>query len=122
MRSYQQFNWPKTPEVNRESRRQGDIMAKRGVTVLPSPPRNLRVKSGTGYITVAWDAPVQLQGVASWRIYLDTESNLVETIGDIARTSAQISLSDHATHNVYVSSVNPMGKESRKILVQGAAS
>ena len=121
MKSYQQFNWPKTQDVNRESRRQGDIMTRRGVTVLPPPPRNVRVNSGTGYITVMWDAPVQPQGVASWRIYLDTESNLVDTIGDTSRTSTQISLSDHAQHGVYVSSVNPLGKESRKIRTQGAA-
>ena len=122
MQSYQSFNWPKTRDVNRDSRRQGDLMTKRGLTVLPPPPRNLRVNSGAGYITVVWDAPQNPLGVASWRIYLDNENSLVDTIGDTARTSTQINLSDKAKHNVYASSVNPMGKESRKILAQGAAS
>ena len=121
MRSYHGFDWPKTVEVNREARRQGDLISKRGVTVLPPAPRNVTVNSGTGYITVMWDAAQNAQGVTSWRIYLDHENNLVDTIGDTARTSKQISLSDHAKHNVYVSAVNPLGKESRKVLVQGAA-
>ena len=121
MQSYQSFNWPKTRDVNRDSRRQGDLMSKRGITVLPPAPRNVRVNAGTGYITVVWDTPQDLRNVQSWRIYLDTENNLVDTIGDTARTSTQVNLSDHAKHNVYVSSVNPMGKESRKVNAQGAA-
>ena len=121
MKSYQPFSWPKTQAVNRSARQQGDIISKRGSTVLPAAPRNVRVNSSTGYITIVWDAPQDPQNVQGWRVYLDNENNLIDSIGDVAHRSTQVSLSDHAQHGVYVSSVNPMGKESRKIRAQGAA-
>lgn len=122
MRSYNDFNWPRTQGVQRDARRQGDLMVRRGITLLPPPPRNVRVNSGAGYITALWHAPQDVRNVQSWRVYLDTESKLIDTISDTARTSTQVSLSDHAVHNVHVSSVNPLGKESRKVRAQGAAS
>jgi hypothetical protein len=72
---------------------------------------------------VTWNLPVVplAASVTGWRIYLDTENNLVGAISDAVLTTYQVGVSDTHKHNIFVSSFNRMGLESRKVQAQGSA-
>jgi len=107
----------------RAKRRSGDLFNARGLATRPPPPRNIIVSGTHAVLIVKWDAPAfpLVNYVNGWRIYLDTESNLVASISDAALTTYQVSIGDTQKHNIFVSSLNRMGLESRKVQAQGSA-
>lgn len=85
----------------------------------PDPPRDLQVTVGTLDVTISWTAPVNPVDVAGWRVYKDTESNLIDKIADPSTTQVKIKLSISSPTAFYISSVNSIGQESIKIQAIG---
>lgn len=113
MKSYSQFSWPRTIDVRQEQQRNSDLMRVKGDSRLPPPPTNLLVYKNGTVISVSWNAPVDSRfNIAGYRVYLDTESNRIQAINDPGTTSTTITIVASTNHNVFVSCVNPAGKES----------
>lgn len=92
----------------------------RGVSGLPEPPRDLQVQPAAGGVLVTWKLPVGHDRVAGWRIYLDTESNLVAQVRDKGTRQMFIPLSSGPTpnsSNIMVSAITTLGRESGKRVV-----
>ena len=123
MKSYLPLTVPQTPEAAGNLRRGADLYNARGSAQAPAPPRNILVTGGSKVLVVTWNPPVpQLAGtVTGWRIYLNTETNLIGAISDPALTTYVVTVGDTIKHNVFVSSLNRMGLESRKVQAQGSA-
>ena len=121
--SYGPLVTPQTPGTMRAKRRSGDLFNARGPASRPASPRNIIVTGAHAALTVKWDAPTLplANYVTGWRVYLDTESNLIGSISDAALTTYQVSVSDTHKHNIFVSSLNRLGLESRKVQAQGSA-
>lgn len=107
------FTWPRTKDSATQRAQDSDALRVRGTSQLPPAPTFLRLaKSGTK-LTADWDAPIfQKSPITGWRVYLDTEINLVQAIKDAGCTHAEITITANTNHNVFVSSVNALGKES----------
>lgn len=121
--SYGPLIIPQTPGAMRARRQSGDLYNARGSASVPAPPRNILVTGGSKVLVVTWNAPVYplSASVTGWRIYLNTESNLIGSISDAVLTTYQVGVSDTHKHNIFVSSLNRMGLESRKVQAQGSA-
>lgn len=119
LRNPAKFQWPPTRETETARAQTADSLRVRGTGYLPPSPNGLRLaKSGT-VITANWDVPVvQKSPIVGWRIYLDTESNQVQSIRDANCTQAQITIVAGSKHNVFISSVNALGKESALVSSQ----
>lgn len=95
----------------------------RGTPSLPSSPRDVQVQSAAGGVLVTWKLPTNHYNVAGWRVYLNTESNLAAQIRDKGTRQIFIPLSSGpapTTVNVMVSSFTTLGRESSKVITQGA--
>jgi hypothetical protein len=99
-----------------------------GYSGKPANPRNLQVSGNT----VSWSAPVDTRGIVGYRIYLDKENNLINTVSalmgnakaDPSHThSVNLKIAPATTHTVFVSSITNQGRESSKIpiAITGAA-
>lgn len=122
MRAYLPFTWPISRTDLAEDNRRSDLFAARGSRKIPRSPRNLMATSGKAKVTVTWDPPAISTGITGWRVYVDTESNLVQRISEFATRSADVVIGDLDTHNIFVSAVTAAGVESRMALVTAAAS
>lgn len=95
----------------------------RGTPSRPQPPRDIQVQPAAGGVYVTWKLPVNHDNVAGWRIYVNTESNLAAQIRDKGTRQQFIPLSSGttpATANIMVSSFSTLGRESAKMIRQGA--
>jgi len=91
---------------------------------MPNPPRNLQAQSGSRKVLVTWDAPDNKTGIIGYRIYKDTEGQLLDTINDANVRQYSIPASSGATPpviNVFVSSFSKQ-RESQRVQAQGSAS
>lgn len=84
----------------------------------PKIPRNLQINQGSLNVKVTWNSPDDIRGLASYRIYKDTESNLIAEV-PIGQKQHVIPVSSDTPLAVYVSAVNKLGKESPKVQVIG---
>jgi hypothetical protein len=55
--------------------------------------------------------------VSAWRIYRDTESNLVDTITDVNTRQYKPKLPASTPTAFYISAINPLGIESVKVQI-----
>lgn len=115
-----------TPYFERatEVQRVKDVLRTRGGTGKPQAPRDVFVQPASRGVLITWKLPVDHDTVAGWRIYKNTESNLVAEIRDKGTRQAFIPLDAGATppqNNFFVCSFSTLGRESGKIFRQGKA-
>lgn len=123
------FGYSANP-VQRQALRQQqtDILRIRGTAQIPPPPREVTVQSAPRGIFLSWSEPdprdENARFIAGWRIYKDDDRTLYEEIRDRATRQKFIEAtagSAPPTTNVFVSSINALGKESASVQAQGAA-
>lgn len=120
-KAYQPFVYPQGAEQSQNQLRYGAMSSLIKGNKTPSAPRALTATPGSLKVTVAWEAPSVDDGATAWRVYRDTESNLVAEIKDRTQLQYDFSVEDVKKHNFFVSSVNAGKKESKKVLIQSAA-
>jgi hypothetical protein len=94
-----------------------------GTNTTAKPPRNLQAKSGSRKISVFWDAPEVTLGIIGYKVYVDNENSLYDTIRDpnVRRYDVPASSgSTPPTKNIFISSYT-INSESTKMQIQGAA-
>jgi hypothetical protein len=103
-----------------------DFVRQRGTSQAPDPPRDLIAQSAPRGVYVAWGLPSgDASGIAGWRVYSPDENTLVGSLPDRGTrtfTVPSTAGSSPSSINIFISSVNSLGAESAKILVQGKAS
>lgn len=99
----------------------GTVSQVSGSIKRPDPPRNLIIQAGSLEVLLTWNAPYRSGAVSSYRIYRDTEANLVDSIADPNVRQARIALPANTPTAFYVSCVNSLGTESVKIQIIGSA-
>lgn len=95
----------------------------RGTPRLPQSPRDVQVQSAAGGVLVTWKLPSNHDNVAGWRVYLNTETNLAAQIRDKGTRQIFVPLGSGetpSTVNIMVSSFTTLGRESGKVVKQGA--
>jgi len=119
------MKWPADPQT-------GDYLNKadaqswarqNGTTKRPDAPRNLQAQSGARKILVTWDAPEVADGVIGYKIYVDSESSLLDTLYDANVRQYNVPASSGSTppkKNVFISAFSKRF-ESVKVQVQGSA-
>jgi len=85
---------------------------------IPGNPRNLQAVADSLQCTLSWNAPADSRGADQFRIYLDSESNLYQTVSDRNATQVIIPMGSLTTRMAYVSCVSSLGRESAKIPIQ----
>jgi hypothetical protein len=96
----------------------------RGTPGKPEPPRDLQVQSGSRSVLLSWKLPVSNDDIAGWRIYQNTESNLVAEIRDKGTRQVTIPMNSGTTPpvaNFFVCAISTLGRESSKTTGQGSA-
>ena len=86
----------------------------------PNPPRSVVLQGGSLEVRITWNSPVDQRGVDGFRVYQNTEKQMVFETQD--RNCRQyVSSSVQADTNVafYVSTISDNGRESRKVQAIG---
>lgn len=87
----------------------------------PDPPRSLIAQQGSLEALITWNAPQKMGDISAWRIYKDTESNLIDTITDVNTRQYKPKLPASTATAFYVSAINPLGIESVKVQIIATA-
>lgn len=102
-----------------------DFIRQRGTNKQPDPPRDLIAQSAPRAVQITWGLPPgNPTDITGWKIYSPDENTLVATIGDRGTRQYLVpstSGSTPPTVNIFVSSINALGIESAKVLIQGKA-
>jgi hypothetical protein len=102
-----------------------EIVRTRGTAQIPQPPRDIITQSGPRGMLVTWNLPAGFAtDIQRWRVYKDDENTLYADINDRGTRQCFIETTASATPpvvNVFVSSMNALGVESRKVQAQGQA-
>jgi hypothetical protein len=104
----------------RYKRQVEEIARLRGADVRPDPPRDVFAQAASRKVLVTWKAPADDSNISGWRVYKGTEKNLYASIDDRNCRQAEVSLTSGASPEVtgiFVSSVNKLGSESRRVQV-----
>lgn len=123
-KSYQPFSLNATPQVQSDKMRLSAQIQLRGTDTAPAPPRDVQCQSGARKVLLTWKLPERHDDITRWRIYRDTESNLAMEVADKGTRQMFMDVTAGATPpvvNFFVSALNAMGTESRKVQVQGSA-
>jgi hypothetical protein len=124
MKAFQPYAFGVDKQSNEEKLRYQDLLLQRGSNEIPPAPRDVLSQSGARKVLLTWSLAENDTATAHWRIYRDTESNLVMEIAD--RGTRQMFLdvtagASPATYNFFISGVNKLGREGPKVQVQGKA-
>ena len=96
----------------------------RGTPSKPETPRDVQVQSASRSALLTWKLPVFHDNISGWRVYKDTESNLVAEIRDKGTRQVIIPLDAGASPpvaNFFICSISTLGRESAKTSIQGSA-
>ena len=115
-----------TTEQRQVARAQAaDDTRTRGTAKRPLPPRDVIIQSGPRGVLVNWRMPEGYsKDISGWRVYKGTESQLFAEIKDPTTMQHYVDTtagSNPPVVNIFVSSINNLGKESPLIAAQGAA-
>ena len=90
----------------------------------PDPPRDLQAQPGSRGTLLTWKLPQDSQWIRGWRVYKDTESNLLQEIHDPGQRQLFVALSSGEVPpvtNLFVSSISAAGAESAKVVIKAVA-
>ena len=76
----------------------------------PEPPRDIRVQAGTQKAVVTWVSPVVIRGVDGYRVFVDDDNQLFDTINDPSTKKIEIPITASGNRFVAVSSFTRTGK------------
>lgn len=100
-----------------------DLTLTRGTAQKPQPPRDIILQSGPRGVLVTWNLPAGFNSdIQRWRVYKGDENTLYAEVNDRGTRQHFIESSAGSTPpvvNVFVSSLNSLGVESRKVQAQG---
>lgn len=118
--------WPKNPDgtyLTRDAAK--TFISVNGTQDIPPAPRTLQAQSGSRKVLVTWDLPAKKDDISGWKIYTGTENGLLDTVRDGSVRQYAVPASSGATpstQNIFISSFNIAGIQSKKVQVQGTAS
>jgi hypothetical protein len=116
MKSPLPFTWPPNQTNLDYQTRWSQALAAQGNNRVPPAPVGVQAIVGTMKVTLKWNVAAVDQGlIAGFRIFKDTESNLVQTVSDPNARSIDIPLTDNSPHNFFVASVSPAKKQSKPV-------
>lgn len=102
-----------------------DMVRTRGVARTPGAARDLIPQPAPRGIFLSWSLPAGMtDDIAGWRVYKDDEKTLYVELHDRGSRQHFIETTAGATPpvtNLFVSSINALGVESRKVQIQGTA-
>jgi hypothetical protein len=102
-----------------------DTTLTRGTAQVPQPPRDPIAQSGPRGLLVTWNLPAGFNSdIQRWRVYKDDEATLYQEINDRGTRQCFVETTAGSTPpvtNIFVSSLNSLGIESRKVHTQGKA-
>lgn len=102
-----------------------DVTRTRGTAQVPQPPRDIICQNGPRGLLATWNLPTGFNSdIQRWRVYKDSEDTLYADINDRGTRQCFIEATSGSTPpvvNIFVSSVNNLGVESRKVQAQGQA-
>lgn len=102
-----------------------DVTRTRGTAQVPQPPRDIICQNGPRGMLVTWNLPAGFNAdIQRWRVYKDDESTLYADINDRGTRQCFIEATAGSAPpvvNAFVSSMNNLGQESRKVQAQGQA-
>lgn len=87
----------------------------------PDPPRSLIAQPGSLEALITWNAPQKMGDISAWRIYRDTEKNLVDTITDVNTRQYKPKLPASTPTAFYISAINALNIESVKVQIIATA-
>ena len=101
-----------------------DFLRQRGSPQVPLAPRDVIAQSGPRGVFLTWNLPTVNYNITGWRVYKTDEYTLYHDIQD--RGVRQMFVESSAATvspkiNLFISSLNALGKESKKVQVQGSA-
>ena len=91
-----------------------DVSALRLYRGRPGALQDVRAKAGSLEIVLFWNAPQNMLGVDSWRIFQDNETNLIQQVGDRNARQTTIKMAGNAKSMFYVCAVSEFGREGPK--------
>jgi hypothetical protein len=108
-----------SPKENWQNRiRVADTVSTRGTNQRTDPPRDIQAQPSSRGALVTWKLPAtRSRQIAGWRVYLNDEHTLFQSINDRAVRQCLVTLTSGASpqsYNIFVSSVNSYGSESVK--------
>lgn len=124
VKAYHDYNFGNLKANARAKRQASDYLATRGLPGRPPAPRDVQIQSGARKVLLTWKLAPNDQTTAHWRVYRDTESNLVMEIADLGTRQMFLDVTSGATppvYNFFVSGVSQLGVEGPKVQVQGSA-
>lgn len=95
----------------------GTVLQVAGSRKRPDPPRSLVAQPGSLEVLLTWNAPYRSGDISGWRIYKDSESNLIDSIPDPNVRQARIKVPANTATAFYISSINASGRESIKVQI-----
>jgi hypothetical protein len=108
-------------ERSAEKQRVASHLRVRGSVRRPDAPRDAAAQPASRGVLLTWKLPQFHDDVAGWRVYMNTESNLVSQIRDKGTRQIFVPLSTSATPtpvNLMVCAFSTLGRESAKIIIQ----
>lgn len=87
----------------------------------PDPPRSLIAQPGSLEALITWNAPQKMGDISAWRIYKDTENNLIDTITDVGTRQYKPKLPASTPTAFYISAINSLKIESVKVQIIATA-
>src|SRR5512146_838627 len=110
MKSYAPYRFGvNVAEQQQQTKRWGDVLAVRSAA-LPAAPRGFRATPEERKMQLSWDQAAD-RITTGWRLYQDTESNLVQVIRDATTLAAEVKLADTLVHNFFLSATSAGGRE-----------
>lgn len=101
-----------------------DFLRDRGTARKPQKPRDLIAQSGPRGVLLTWNLPPVYWDIVGWRVYKNDESTLYHEIRDRGTRQMFVESTAATTSpmtNFFVSALNGLAKESKKIQVIKAA-
>lgn len=112
------------PQTAAEIRAGADILSLKGTSDRPDSPRDLRYLASSRGALIFWSLPTSFSDIVKWRIYKDTEVNMITELSDRGTRQVTIELTSGTTPpvtNIFVTSVNAAGRESIPAHIQAQA-
>jgi len=120
--------WPSKGQTaldrNKERQVALDFLRNRGTAKLPQAPRDIIVQSGSRGVLLTWNLPQVFFDIIGWRVYKNDENTLFHELRDRGNRQLFVECTSGTTPpttNFFVSSINALGRESRKVQAQGKA-
>ena len=84
---------------------------------LPAIVQDFQYRPGSLEVLLFWTAPQDRRGMDAWRIFQNTETNLIMEIGDRNSRQTTVKMPGNSSAMFYVCAVSAFGREGPKLSV-----